>query len=281
MKFIMYHYLKSKGKIYPNFNNLKNSTFLAQLKKFRPYFLTNKSKFDLKKNNVVFTFDDGLKEHYQAALTLKKFNATGIFFINTMPYKKKDLCNTHKAHLLLGKAGGENCVNFLNKKNPLFFKNLNIKHIYKFDENLSKKFKFFVNHSNNKYVNKILNEMMVYFKINHSFKNYYLKLKEIKELKKMGMIIGNHGVAHKNLSFMSYNEQMREIKNSKEFLEELTGTNIHHFAYPFGNKLSFNKDTFKILKKLNYKYAFTSEKKYIFKNKLYNIPRIDCVNINI
>ncbi len=35
MKFIMYHYLKSKGKIFPNLNYLKNSVFLAQLKIFK------------------------------------------------------------------------------------------------------------------------------------------------------------------------------------------------------------------------------------------------------
>ena len=54
MKFIMYHYLKSKDKIYTNFNYLKNITFLAQLKKFKPYFLTNKSKFDLKKQSSFY-----------------------------------------------------------------------------------------------------------------------------------------------------------------------------------------------------------------------------------
>jgi len=62
MKLIMYHYLKSRGKSYPNFRFLKKSVFLDQIKKFKSSFLSHKREFNLNSNKIVFTFDDGLKE---------------------------------------------------------------------------------------------------------------------------------------------------------------------------------------------------------------------------
>lgn len=281
MKLIMYHYLKSKGKSYPNFKFLKKRVFLNQIKKFKSLFLSHKSEFNLNSNKIVFTFDDGLKEHLYACNELKKVKSIGIFFINTDPIVNEKFCNTHKAHLLLGKIGGSACIKYILSNTPLVAKKLSIKNLYKFDDENTKKFKIIVNHSKTIQTDKILDDMIKYFKIKLKWDQYYINKDEIRHLHQSGMIIGNHGQNHKKLSYLSYNEQLKELKKSKESLEDVIKDHIENFAYPFGTKDSFDSNTIKILKKLKYKYAFSSNLINTKKDKNYNISRIDCKNIKI
>jgi len=281
MKLIMYHYLKSRGKSYPNFRFLKKSVFLDQIKKFKSSFLSHKREFNLNSNKIVFTFDDGLKEHLYACNQLKKVKSIGIFFINTDPIMHEKFCNTHKAHLLLGKIGGSACIKYILSNTSVIEKKISIKNLYKFDDENTKEFKTIVNHSNIIQIDKILDDMMKYFRIKIKWDQYYMNKDEIRHLHQSGMIIGNHGQNHKKLSLLSFSEQLKELKESKEFLEDLIKDHLNTFAYPFGTRDSFDLNTIKILKKIKYKYAFTSDLINSKKDKNYNISRIDCKNIKI
>jgi peptidoglycan/xylan/chitin deacetylase (PgdA/CDA1 family) len=61
-----------------------------------------------------------------------------------------------------------------------------------------------------------------------------LSLQEVKEISRMGHEIGSHGCRHINLLNTSYNEVLREVKYSKELLEEAIGCKVYGFAYPYG-----------------------------------------------
>ena len=54
------------------------------------------------------------------------------------------------------------------------------------------------------------------------------------------MIIGSHTESHTLLSRLNFNQQMKEIKNSKIFLEKTINKKVEYFCYPYGNKLSYN-----------------------------------------
>ena len=94
------------------------------------------------------------------------------------------------------------------------------------------------------------------------------------------MIIGSHTESHTLLTRLSYREQLKELKNSKIFLEKIINKNIDTFCYPFGGKTSYNDNTLKILKKLKYKLAYSVEYRDIslrdIKQKPYELPRYDC-----
>jgi peptidoglycan/xylan/chitin deacetylase (PgdA/CDA1 family) len=94
------------------------------------------------------------------------------------------------------------------------------------------------------------------------------------------MIIGSHSQSHTLLSRLSYREQLKELKNSKIFLEKIINKNIDTFCYPYGGKISYNNNTLKILKKLNYKLAYSVEYRDIsfrdIRQKPYELPRYDC-----
>ena len=56
---------------------------------------------------------------------------------------------------------------------------------------------------------------------------------EIRTLDRAGEVCG-HTVSHPNLSTLSYDEQLYEIGENKQFLEAILGNEITCFAYPFG-----------------------------------------------
>jgi len=105
----------------------------------------------------------------------------------------------------------------------------------------------------------------------------FLNKDEIKKLAEHPLItIGAHTHTHPRLSDLSFEDQKDNILKSKNLLEEMTGTEIKTFAYPFGGKLDFNKSSEKAVAELNFDVAF-SNNGAIANNfsKKFSIPRIN------
>ena len=89
------------------------------------------------------------------------------------------------------------------------------------------------------------------------------------------MFFGSHGSNHEWLEYMNYNQQLKDIRNSKKTLKELgVKSDLMSICYPYG---SFNNDTIKIIKKLNFKLGFANYSKKVTsltKQKFF-LPRID------
>lgn len=67
-----------------------------------------------------------------------------------------------------------------------------------------------------------------------SLPNYaQLSASQIRTLDRAGEVCG-HTVSHENLSTLSYDEQMYQITENKNYLETILGNEITCFAYPFG-----------------------------------------------
>lgn len=86
--------------------------------------------------------------------------------------------------------------------------------------------------------------------------SYYLSEDAIKEMSDYGIDIESHTVNHLHLDTLSYDQQLSEIKNSKNILEKITGKEVLALAYPFGD---YNNDTIKATKEAGYKMAFTTK----------------------
>ena len=292
MKSIMYHYIRNKSKLFPNFNILEKKDYNNQIKKFSKIGLINSyEELFISSDKFLPTFDDGFKDHIFAAEVLKKNNSIGIFFIPTSPLKNNIMLDVHKTHLILGKVKSSKALNELEKylyKNKITkFYNYNEKSKYKSaykkhnDEDDKKQFKMIMNYYGDlKLKHKILDYLLKKFEINIKPKDYYLNKKEIKYLKSIGMLIGSHSESHTLLSRLSYREQFKELNNSKIFLEKIINKNIDTFCYPYGGRISYNDNTLKILKKLKYKLAYSVEYRDIFlkdiQKKPFELPRYDC-----
>ena len=111
-------------------------------------------------------------------------------------------------------------------------------------------------------------------KINHQavFKDLYLNLNQIHEMKNKGMIFGNHTFNHYPLTKLNSKQQFNEIKRNHDFLKKHDLLNLNILAYPYG---VYNKTTIKILKKLKYNFAFSvKQSKSSIKNP-FEISRVD------
>ena len=69
-------------------------------------------------------------------------------------------------------------------------------------------------------------------------KKFSLEENELKQLAQF-QEIGAHTISHPQLTRISFQEAVREIKDSKEYLENLLGKEIKMFCYPYGE---FNEE---------------------------------------
>ncbi|OIO49272.1 hypothetical protein COX74_00880 [bacterium (Candidatus Gribaldobacteria) CG_4_10_14_0_2_um_filter_41_16] len=79
----------------------------------------------------------------------------------------------------------------------------------------------------------------------------------IPALRQAGQTIGGHTVNHSRLTKITRDELAFEIAENKKQLESATGQKIVFFAYPFGDKQSFNQTVINEVKKAGYQYGFT------------------------
>ncbi len=83
-----------------------------------------------------------------------------------------------------------------------------------------------------------------------------LSLEQVRKLKKENWVIGYHTKSHSDLRFVSNEKLIDEIIYGKKELENKLGYKIDYFAYPYG---VFDKKVINIVKKADYKYAFTTD----------------------
>ena len=109
--------------------------------------------------------------------------------------------------------------------------------------------------------------------------NKYLSEAELVALSKLpGATIGAHGFSHQHLNNLQAAEINAELKSSKEWLENLTQTNISTMSYPHG---AFNSQVQEIAASVGYLYAATSSWGcYQVGVKPLEIPRIDIWNLD-
>lgn len=106
---------------------------------------------------------------------------------------------------------------------------------------------------------------------------------ETKILSKSHQIeIGAHTLTHPNLASLSKPGQSKEIMGSKQTIEKLLDIPILSFAYPFGGKDSFTKETVYLVKRAGFHYACTNIHKRVTKNSdIYTLPRFVVRNWNL
>ncbi len=76
----------------------------------------------------------------------------------------------------------------------------------------------------------------------------------LREIQAAGMSIGSHTVSHARLAEISPEDKYRELTDSKAALEDLLGTQVRHFCYPFG---SFDLDAVHAARAAGYVSATT------------------------
>jgi peptidoglycan/xylan/chitin deacetylase (PgdA/CDA1 family) len=98
---------------------------------------------------------------------------------------------------------------------------------------------------------------------------------EIKMLAAGGLIeIGAHTVTHPPLSALSVPEQKKEIVQSKADLENILGTAVASFSYPYGLKTDFTSESIAIVREAGFERACTNVFDAVNQHsRLFELPR--------
>ena len=84
----------------------------------------------------------------------------------------------------------------------------------------------------------------------------FMSKQDLKELVAAGMTIGNHGLQHHDWTTLDQTKLEHEIAQGRRLLEELTGTEIHALAIPFG---AYNDLVLDSLRRQAYEHVYTSD----------------------
>jgi peptidoglycan/xylan/chitin deacetylase (PgdA/CDA1 family) len=99
----------------------------------------------------------------------------------------------------------------------------------------------------------------VSFLQDYSNNSEYLSCFELKHIKKSGIIdFGSHGLTHRILSTLSGKDLIKELRESKDTIEDIINDKVCFFAYPFGHSRSYNKKVIELIKSLGFIGAFTT-----------------------
>ena len=248
MKAIMYHYIRDYDKGYPFFNFLSKEKFKKQLNLFEKNILSKYENFSKNDDQIILTFDDGLKDHIFVAEELKKETRQVSFFIPTYQFESNEFLDVHKAHLLSGKVSSEVILkkleqylkkgirNFINSDEKIKFKDKYSKN----NDGDKKEFKKIVNYCGNiELRSEILDYLLSEFDINSDPKKFYLNSDEIKYISDLGMIIGSHSVNHNLLSRLNKKRTNNRIKKFKESVRKYNKKRVQYFLFSLWRKRLF------------------------------------------
>lgn len=97
---------------------------------------------------------------------------------------------------------------------------------------------------------------VVYVISNEIGKENYLTLDELKDMQRRGIEIGSHTADHLPLTTLDETTRLKQIRDSKIFLEWSGLQTIYSLSYPNG---AFNAEIIEILKQTEYLTAVTGE----------------------
>ena len=297
MKSIMYHYVQNFNKEFRYLNYLDQKNFEKQIIFFKKKFeffnvrdLFLKKKFSKKK--IFLTFDDGLKCHFKNVIKiLLKHNLNGIFYVPVLDYKEKIILDVHRIQILLSKYGSSkilkqiyalNIDEYINKTNVKRFN----QHFYKTQKNnnnyvtIKKILNFYLDEKKkNFFLSKLFYSFFSRKLEKKIFSKFYLSLKDIKIMKKSGMLIGGHAVTHTLMTKLNKADVRKEIQKSAKFIKKINKDELS-FCYPYGGIASYNKYIISILKKNNFKFSISVENRDItdtdFTRNRFSLPRYNC-----
>jgi len=297
MKCIMYHYIRPCPEGLDFFRYLHIDHFRRQLDWFAgtSRFVGRDEFFEAAAHGsdcegVVLTFDDGFSDHHQWVLPeLQARGLWGFFFVPTATYRTGKLLDVHRIHVLLGRQGGVQMMKALNSYAREMFSHADVQefrsttYCQQDGDGATLLFKRALNYyiSHPRRASTLDALMLDVFgdepKVAH---NFYVQPEQIREMHNAGMVIGGHSVTHPVFSRLGIRQQEAEIRDSLAFLQDVTGSPITTFCYPYGGFQTFTADTERLLAGNGCTLCFNVEPRDLtgadFSRRPLALPRYDC-----
>jgi len=260
---IMYHMIPEKPEGFPGEVTKGDfETHIAHLARNYTIISLNEFVGKIRKREslagcVVITFDDGFKDNYQNAYpVLKRYNAPATIFLTTGRIEDGEapwfikfrhlFMKTEKSYLKFSLNDVMLDLPLATRMEKKAAATKVMLHLQKLPD--SQRIEI---------ADKLCKELAV--DDSKEIEGLMLSWDEIREMSENGIDFGAHTINHPVLSRLPVGKAEEEIAQSKLIIEKKLGRQVTSFAYPFGKKDQYNEDTIKILKKLSFDCAVTTE----------------------
>jgi len=284
-----YHYIRLDFKAnYPSIFGVTPNEFKKQLLLLKnqgdfvtPIDLANDIRqiLDSKENNLLITFDDGLKEQFDLALPiLDELNIPAIFFVNSINFEQEKVSTVHKIHLLRSIFSSDE---FLRKLIDVPFSDSEkneAKSIYRYDDEKSAILKYILNFKLNfKQQEQIIKKLFdFHFDEDDILESLYLTQQNLKYLGQKGYL-GSHTHSHYPLGLLKEEDIKFELEKTKLYLDKLTSSNTNIVSYPYGTPEVCTDLVADMAKKTDHKIGFTTKRGVnTLDENLLLLKRFDC-----
>jgi len=201
----------------------------------------------------MLTFDDGLKEQWQALDILERLSIPAVCFATTQPLMDSRAHDTHKMHYVYSKLEDEELFSLLHERfriREYSFDDALLQQEYRYDTPIKKRIKFFINFVLDE-SNRLSLVDYLFAQIESSETSFsrrlYMDNQDLKKLATAGML-GTHTKTHRPLATLDGTSLKDEISGSRKILEDITGIPIHSISYPFGGLAAVNKEVAEVAK---------------------------------
>ena len=204
--------------------------------------------------NILLTFDDGYKNNLKAINIFKKYKIKPLLFVTTGFVDTEDLlwpdwvrafvCFNKSKKIELEKLNNFR-VNLANQARYGDIVTILLEKLKDVSDDVKK---------------EVIIEMKQYidFEALNLDDEIVMSREDLLVWSHSGFGVGAHSVTHPILSRQTLEMQDYEITTSKKFLQDCLKKEVSSFAYPNGKEFDFNDATLELLKKSNYKLAFTT-----------------------
>ncbi|MDZ7368180.1 MAG: polysaccharide deacetylase family protein [candidate division KSB1 bacterium] len=228
-------------------------------------------------NAVVFTFDDGYADNFFAAEILKRYNASGTFYLTVSCIDRAEpfwlfeanylILKAKQPHLRLQALGAQIELNLTDAAS----KTAAIREVVKIIK------------SNNRAVRENIRQQLRQQLAGQEYRDaadrVMLTWEQVKEMLQNGMIIGGHTMTHLNLPNADPVDAQQEIWMSRVALEKKLNIPIRHFSVPNSGPYPYYNDRIKqMVKESGYVSSVTSMHGFVdSKSDLLQLRRIRTV----
>jgi len=89
-----------------------------------------------------------------------------------------------------------------------------------------------------------------------------------------GHTIGGHARMHENLSRLQGEALTKEIQEDKERIESTLSVMLADFAYPFGTREHYTKETRSAVERAGYTHGYTAVSRFVAPGETYSVSRM-------
>lgn len=238
---------------YRQIEYIKKNYNLLTVEEF-DHLINGKNKFP--KKSILITFDDGYADNMHNALpVLESLNAQALFFVTTSNLNtKEEMWWDQLDNIFFSEKDFPKELSISINKAEFKFATSSADDKLRTYRTLHPLIKF----NKREIRDNILQTLFEWANIPINSREEY-RLMTNDELLKMdrspSAIIGAHTDTHTPLSILNFNEQIEEVKKSKEFLESLLDHPVKYFSYPFGNRKDYNKNSVEACKQMNFNFV--------------------------